>query len=188
MHYYSWLAFAKEAPSLISRGHERIRAASSMLHLASGLRQQARATARRCSKSSSLPLSLQRRAKTSVGPTAESKGEDARSTLAAGIDINVNQENVHVPIGSEALDSTLLHFLRRRGDTDVKAVCAEGGCGACTVILSEWNNADQAVVHKSVCACLTPLASMDQKQARTRPPGGRMRCCFEFGVAKAVTG
>lgn len=154
---------------MILRSHEHIGAAGNMLHLASGLRQQARATARRCSNSSPLPLSLQRRAKTSVGPTAETRGEDARSTLAAGIDINVNQENVHVPIGSDALDSTLLHFLRRRGDTDVKAVCAEGGCGACTVILSEWSNADQAVVHKSVCACLTPLASIDQKQVRARP-------------------
>ena len=141
-------------------------AAINMLHLASGLRQQARATVRRCNTSSSLPLSLQRSATMSVGAGAESGSESARSTLAAGIDINVNQKNVHVQCGSDTLDGTLLHFLRRRGDTDVKAVCAEGGCGACTVILSEWSNADQAVVHKSVCACLTPLASMDQKQVR----------------------
>jgi hypothetical protein len=73
------------------------------------------------------------------------------------ISLSINHQKLDISSGSAALDQTLVQFLRARGDTDVKAVCAEGGCGACSVVIGEWDKNLQQVVHKSVCACLTPV-------------------------------
>lgn len=54
---------------------------------------------------------------------------------------------------------TLLAFLRSIGLTGSKLGCGEGGCGACTVMVSSVE--DGRVVHRSVNACLAPLASVD---------------------------
>lgn len=44
-----------------------------------------------------------------------------------------------------------------QGLTGTKLGCGEGGCGACTVMLSKKQGADAAVEHMSVNACLCPL-------------------------------
>ena len=54
---------------------------------------------------------------------------------------------------------TLLFFLRSElGLTGTKLGCGEGGCGACTVMISYMSN--QKIHHISVNACLTPLCSL----------------------------
>ena len=55
--------------------------------------------------------------------------------------------------------TTLLSFLRANGLTGTKLGCAEGGCGACTAIISKWDGTK--VRHKSVNACLFPAVSAD---------------------------
>lgn len=45
--------------------------------------------------------------------------------------------------------------------------CGEGGCGACTVVVSQYNPTTKKIYHASVNACLAPLASIDGKHVVT---------------------
>ena len=44
--------------------------------------------------------------------------------------------------------------------TGSKLGCGEGGCGACTVMVSSYNQEKDAVKHMAVNACLAPLCSV----------------------------
>ncbi|XP_018522645.1 xanthine dehydrogenase/oxidase [Lates calcarifer] len=58
-------------------------------------------------------------------------------------------------------EMTLLTYLRRKlGLTGTKLGCAEGGCGACTVMLSRFQTHTQQLLHYAVNACLAPLCSL----------------------------
>ncbi|XP_023152952.1 xanthine dehydrogenase/oxidase [Amphiprion ocellaris] len=58
-------------------------------------------------------------------------------------------------------EMNLLTFLRRKlGLTGTKLGCAEGGCGACTVMLSRYQPDTQKLLHFSVNACLAPICSL----------------------------
>ncbi|XP_068446454.1 xanthine dehydrogenase/oxidase [Clinocottus analis] len=58
-------------------------------------------------------------------------------------------------------ETTLLTYLRRKlGLTGTKLGCAEGGCGACTVMLSRYQTHTQQLLHYAVNACLAPLCSL----------------------------
>ncbi|KAJ5133771.1 MFS general substrate transporter [Penicillium atrosanguineum] len=62
---------------------------------------------------------------------------------------------------------TLLEYLRGIGLTGTKLGCAEGGCGACTVVVSHLNQTTKKIYHSSVNACLAPLVSVDGKHVIT---------------------
>ncbi|XP_067213749.1 xanthine dehydrogenase isoform X2 [Linepithema humile] len=56
---------------------------------------------------------------------------------------------------------TLLWYLRNKlGLTGTKLGCAEGGCGACTVMVSRFDRATGKIIHLAVNACLTPVCAM----------------------------
>ncbi|EGX47998.1 hypothetical protein AOL_s00081g325 [Orbilia oligospora ATCC 24927] len=62
---------------------------------------------------------------------------------------------------------TLLEYLRGIGLTGTKLGCAEGGCGACTVVVSQYNPTTKKIYHASVNACLAPVVSVDGKHVIT---------------------
>lgn len=62
---------------------------------------------------------------------------------------------------------TLLEYLRGIGLTGTKLGCSEGGCGACTVVVSQYNPTTKKIYHASVNACLAPLVSVDGKHVIT---------------------
>jgi xanthine dehydrogenase/oxidase len=60
-------------------------------------------------------------------------------------------------------DPTLLltEYLHEIGLTGTKVGCGQGGCGACTVMLSHRDPLTGAPVHRAVNACLRPLCAVD---------------------------
>ncbi|XP_074291115.1 xanthine dehydrogenase 1-like isoform X2 [Silene latifolia] len=56
---------------------------------------------------------------------------------------------------------TLLEYLRGLGLTGTKLGCGEGGCGACTVMMSYFDRRRKSCVHHAINACLAPLYSVE---------------------------
>ncbi|XP_077270195.1 xanthine dehydrogenase rosy isoform X1 [Temnothorax americanus] len=56
---------------------------------------------------------------------------------------------------------TLLWYLRNKlGLIGTKLGCAEGGCGACTVMISKFDRVAGKIMHLAVNACLTPVCAV----------------------------
>lgn len=60
-------------------------------------------------------------------------------------------------------DPTMLltEYLHRNGLTGTKVGCAQGGCGACTVMLSHKDPLSGTPQHRPVNSCLRPICSLD---------------------------
>lgn len=73
----------------------------------------------------------------------------------------VNGSIVRIPAADVCPSKKLAHYIR---DTlqlkGTKIGCGEGGCGACSVLLSRWDSALERVVTVSANGCLRPLTSV----------------------------
>ena len=85
----------------------------------------------------------------------------------ADLEFHLNGRRVLVEEGSPQLGFNLLQFLRQSGWAGTKEVCSEGGCGACTVIVSYWDDVRKRPVHRSTASCLIPLVSVHRKNIIT---------------------
>ncbi|KUL55480.1 dehydrogenase [Streptomyces sp. NRRL F-4489] len=70
------------------------------------------------------------------------------------------------PISPAAPHTTVLDFLRERGLTGTKEGCAEGECGACSVLVAR-PGVDKPTDWVAVNACLVPVAALDGQEVIT---------------------
>ncbi|KAG5177145.1 putative xanthine dehydrogenase [Tribonema minus] len=70
---------------------------------------------------------------------------------------------------------TLLSWLRASGLTGTKLGCGEGGCGACTVMVSSYDHGAKTIRHAAVNACLAPICSVDTCHVTTVEGVGTLR-------------
>ncbi|MGB8938824.1 MAG: FAD binding domain-containing protein [Streptomyces sp.] len=78
--------------------------------------------------------------------------------------ITVNGEEA--PISPAAPHTTALDFLRERGLTGAKEGCAEGECGACSVLVAR-PGVNKPTDWVAVNACLVPVAALDGQEIVT---------------------
>lgn len=65
-------------------------------------------------------------------------------------------------------NTTLLNYLRSNPEhRGVKEGCAEGDCGACTIVIAELNENSNDIIYKAVDSCLVLLPSIHGKQIIT---------------------
>jgi len=71
----------------------------------------------------------------------------------------------------------LVDYLRSPsvGYTGTKIGCKEGGCGACTVMLSHYDRSAKRVVHRAVNSCLRPVCSLAGMAVTTTEGIGSVR-------------
>ncbi|WP_329199885.1 MULTISPECIES: xanthine dehydrogenase small subunit [unclassified Streptomyces] len=82
--------------------------------------------------------------------------------VAARITVNGKE----TPISPAAPHTTVLDFLRERGLTGTKEGCAEGECGACSVLVAR-PGVDKPTDWVAVNACLVPAAALDGQEVIT---------------------
>ncbi|KAF2777898.1 FAD binding domain-containing protein [Streptomyces sp. OM5714] len=82
--------------------------------------------------------------------------------VAARITVNGKE----APIAPSAPHTTVLDFLRERGLTGTKGGCAEGECGACSVLVAR-PGVNKPTDWVPVNACLVPVAALDGQEVVT---------------------
>ena len=72
-------------------------------------------------------------------------------------------ENKIYSISNLDPNETILNYVRLKlKKTGTKEGCAEGGCGACTVVLGELKN--NKIIYKAINSCIAFLPSLEGKQ------------------------
>lgn len=88
------------------------------------------------------------------------KHPDKTMTNCNSVSFFLNGKSVTIENPSPNL--LLIDYLRSAevGLIGAKKACGQGGCGACTVILSGWNQKRGIVEHRSINSCLSPVCSL----------------------------
>ncbi len=74
-----------------------------------------------------------------------------------------------VTLNDVSPQSRLIDYLHRPevGKGGTKLVCGQGGCGACTVMLTSYDLGQDQIVNRAINACLRPLAGLDGTMVTT---------------------
>jgi xanthine dehydrogenase/oxidase len=112
------------------------------------------------------------------GKASNGNDGEAGSVLenaSTSLSFYVNGERVVIDNPEPTL--LLIDFLRygSLGLTGTKLSCGEGGCGACTVMLSRYEAGSERVVDRAVNACLRPVCSLDGMMVTTTEGIGSVR-------------
>eukprot|EP00934_Nitzschia_sp_Nitz4_P005451 Nitzschia sp. Nitz4//scaffold114_size70088//41625//46588//NITZ4_005981-RA/size70088-augustus-gene-0.6-mRNA-1//1//CDS//3329533435//5441//frame0 len=101
----------------------------------------------------------------------------------------INGQRVADDIAAKARSNqTLLSFLREdMGLKGSKLGCAEGGCGACTVMISKLDKKSGKIVHYNVNACLMPILAADGCHVTTVEGIGSVDGAKMHPIQKAMT-
>ena len=96
--------------------------------------------------------------KTNARSSSESAGAEP---YARNLVFFINNQRVQIASPDPTL--LLVDYLRSPdvGLTGTKKSCGQGGCGACTVLLSSYDAATDEVVNRSINSCLRPICSLD---------------------------
>jgi len=89
------------------------------------------------------------------------------SELQESLIFYVNGTRYELPAEDVDPQMPLAEFLRGHNLTGTKIGCSEGGCGACTVLLSYFDHNQKKAVHKTAAACLVPLPYVDHMLVTT---------------------
>jgi len=102
-------------------------------------------------------------------PAVSSEQQQSLASVTERYDdtIRFHLNGAKVVLDAADPEVTLLEYLRGIGLTGTKLGCAEGGCGACTVVISQYNPTTKKIYHASINACLAPLISVDGKHVIT---------------------
>ncbi len=84
--------------------------------------------------------------------------------MSTTLEFTLNGQAVHV--ADAAVHTTLLQYLRANGRTGSKEGCAEGDCGACTVVLVE-RDAHGAKTYRAINSCIALLPMMAGREVWT---------------------
>ena len=77
--------------------------------------------------------------------------------------ISFVREGRIVEINNPDPNETILKFIRLKlKKTGTKEGCAEGGCGACTVVLGELKKNN--IIYKAINSCITFVPTLEGKQ------------------------
>jgi xanthine dehydrogenase/oxidase len=80
--------------------------------------------------------------------------------MSTSVDFFLNGQRVSLSNPSPEL--LLIDYLRSPevGLAGPKKACGQGGCGACTVILSSWNAEKHQPLHRAINSCLRPVCAL----------------------------
>jgi xanthine dehydrogenase small subunit len=100
-------------------------------------------------------------------------------------EVMINGRNM--PLGDVPVWTTALDFLREQGLTGCKEGCAEGECGACSVLIARPGVA-APTEWVAINACLVPVATLDGQEVITAEGLGRAEALHPVQYEMAVRG
>ena len=106
-----------------------------------------------------------------------------------GSDVQITVNGQQRPLGTARVHTSTLDWLRDQGLTGAKEGCAEGECGACSVMVARPDPVDAGATRwTALNACLVPAAALDGQEIVTSEGLGSPDTLHEVQHEMAVRG
>ncbi len=92
-------------------------------------------------------------------------------------EVNFYLDGEKITLVNESPKTRLIDYLHKPevGKGGTKLSCGQGGCGACTVMLTSWDSGREEIVHKAINSCLRPVATLDGAMVTTTQGIGNIK-------------